>query len=184
MIHGVGGGELWNSPSLEAQPVVFFSSNFNQCTPTNTFIMQWAGKAFKADSYRCRENPVCQHTHTCLAPRQAWGLRAKQLPGGKITRESASLWVSFACVFLAPLSALDLEVEAPNAPHPTWHSTLGMLHSEAFQEKFPWPRNADSESFDVFRWYNKNISRSKAETLLREEVKQSYVRGGWDIIIN
>uniref|UniRef100_A0A8C3NKU3 Tyrosine-protein kinase n=1 Tax=Geospiza parvula TaxID=87175 RepID=A0A8C3NKU3_GEOPR len=32
--------------------------------------------------------------------------------------------------------------------------------------------NADLESFDVFRWYNKNISRSKAETLLRDEVKQ------------
>uniref|UniRef100_A0A663MLN4 Tyrosine-protein kinase n=1 Tax=Athene cunicularia TaxID=194338 RepID=A0A663MLN4_ATHCN len=33
-------------------------------------------------------------------------------------------------------------------------------------------RNADLASFDVFRWYNKNISRSKAETLLKDEVKQ------------
>uniref|UniRef100_A0A8C3GZ66 Tyrosine-protein kinase n=1 Tax=Corvus moneduloides TaxID=1196302 RepID=A0A8C3GZ66_CORMO len=32
--------------------------------------------------------------------------------------------------------------------------------------------NADSESFDVFRWYNKNISRSKAETLLRDEGRE------------
>uniref|UniRef100_A0A672U9U9 Tyrosine-protein kinase n=1 Tax=Strigops habroptila TaxID=2489341 RepID=A0A672U9U9_STRHB len=34
--------------------------------------------------------------------------------------------------------------------------------------------NADWESFDVFRWYNKNISRSKAETLLKDEVNQCY----------
>uniref|UniRef100_A0A8C0B1E1 Tyrosine-protein kinase n=1 Tax=Buteo japonicus TaxID=224669 RepID=A0A8C0B1E1_9AVES len=33
-------------------------------------------------------------------------------------------------------------------------------------------RNADLESFDVFRWYNKNISRSKAETLLRDEGRE------------
>lgn len=95
-------GKMGNSPSLEAQSVFFFSSSPTQYIPTSIFIMQWAGKAFKADSYRCRENPVCQHTHTCLASQQAWRLRAKQLPGGKITWESASLWVSCACVFLAP----------------------------------------------------------------------------------
>uniref|UniRef100_A0A8C0IAE4 Tyrosine-protein kinase n=1 Tax=Bubo bubo TaxID=30461 RepID=A0A8C0IAE4_BUBBB len=33
-------------------------------------------------------------------------------------------------------------------------------------------RNADLASFDVFRWYNKNISRSKAETLLKDEGRE------------
>lgn len=130
-----------------------------------------------------RKSCLSAHSHSsCLST----GMRAmcpaatwwKNHP--RICKCMSKLCLCFSCTSESP----GFEATSLKCPHPTSHSTLGMLHSEAFQQELSWPRNADSESFDVFRWYNKNISRSKAETLLRDEVNQRYAWGGWETIIN